>query len=86
MSIRETINDMCEETILFDGLDSCIIGLTDDEVVVYDYNLIIDHFCSQGMNYDEAVEWVDFNVKGVYAGEKTPLIIYPVREKDITFG
>jgi len=85
MNVRDHINEMVENTILFDGLDSCIIGLTDDEVVVYDYNLIIDHFISQGMTYEESLEWVDFNVKGVNAGEKTPLIIYPLKDNKIEF-
>lgn len=86
MSIRDMINEYVEETILFDGLDDCIIGLTENEVVVYDYNKIIDHFISQGMDYEEAVEWVEFNVKGVYAGEKTPLIIYPLAYREVRFG
>jgi len=33
-----------------------------------------------GMSYEEAIEYFDFNVTGAYVGEHTPMFIYHVLE------
>ena len=47
-----------------------------DNVVVYDYDKLIECFMKQGMTDEEAVEWIDYNVTGGYIGEKTPLVFH----------
>ena len=61
----------------FDGLDAAIIGVTmgDPTVLVYDYDKLVDVFIAQGMDAEEAEEWISFNVLGAYMGEGTPLIM-----------
>ena len=58
------------EAIRFDGLDYAIIGTDQDGLLVYDYNRMLEVFMSeQNMDYEEAVEWIDYNVMGVMAGK-----------------
>ena len=58
------------EAIRFDGLDYAIIGTDQDGLLVYDYNRMLEVFMSeQSMDYEEAVEWIDYNVMGVMAGK-----------------
>lgn len=39
--------------------DKAIIGFKD--VVLYDYDLLLDSFVEQGMTYEEASEWISYN-------------------------
>jgi hypothetical protein len=44
----------------------------------YDYDKMVQAFVDQEeMTYEEATEWVDFNIVGAYVGENTPLVFYP---------
>jgi len=46
-----------------DGLDDAIIGSTEEGKLVYDHDLLIEAFVSQGMkDAAEAREWIDYNV------------------------
>ena len=36
---------------------------------------MVDVFVKQGMSYEEAVEWVEFNVIGGWLGDNTPMFI-----------
>lgn len=62
-------------------LDEAIIGMTDDNNVVYSYDKLVDvHVNHHGMSAEEAVEWVDYNiVRGIgYMGggdERRPPVI-----------
>ena len=58
------------EAIRFEGLDYAIIGTDQDGLLVYDYNRMLVVFMSeQDMDYEEAVEWIDYNVMGVMGGK-----------------
>jgi len=47
-------------------------------VVAYDYDRVIAHLESQGMTYEEAVEYHEFNQLGAYVGERTPVFIHRI--------
>jgi len=63
----------------WDGLDTAIIGVSFrcgfDDVVTYDYDLCIEALVNSGMDYEEAVEYLEFNVIGAYIGNRTPLLM-----------
>ena len=69
--------------IIYDGCDAAIVGFMDGESedlgrrVVYDYVKLIEVFQAQGMEEDDAVEWVSFNILGAYLGRQTPAILFP---------
>jgi len=58
-----------------DGFDSAIIGV--DEVsmrLIYSERLCLEELIVRdGMSMEEAIEYFDFNVRGSYVGEKTPI-------------
>jgi len=54
--------------IRFDGLDSAIIGLDADGFLVYDFDMLVTALMQQGMTDEEAVEWVNFNIVPINAG------------------
>jgi hypothetical protein len=58
------------------GFDDAIIGF--DEVgrrLVYDMDKVIDILVIDGMTYDEAVKFYDFEILDAYFGEGTPIFV-----------
>jgi hypothetical protein len=61
--------DSCsDEAIRFDGLDDAVVGTDHDGCLVYEYEIMTQLFIEQGMTEEEAVEWINYNVIGVNAG------------------
>lgn len=52
-----------------------IEGMNVELVLVYDKNGIITELISDGMSYDEALEYYEYNILGAYWGDKTPLYL-----------
>ncbi len=65
-----------------DGFDGAVIGTTmlwgaEGEVLVYSVEACIDILRERdGMDYEEAVEFFEFNVTGAYMGKQTPIFVY----------
>lgn len=74
-SKREVVDTKYPGLVVFDGFDDAIVGVV-DKGVVYDtakcLRILMDR---DGMEEDEAVEWLEFNMAGLYAGEKTPVFM-----------
>jgi hypothetical protein len=59
-----------EDAIQFDGLDYAIVGVSHTGYYIYDYDRMIQCFVGEdGMTEEEAIEWIDFNVIGINAGQ-----------------
>jgi len=74
--LMETLEE--EECLLADGFDLALIGVSCgmEPRAVYDVNKMIAIMEQRdGMSYEDAVEYLEFNVLGAYVGEKTPLYI-----------
>lgn len=72
-----------EDVICFKDYDyrTAIIGVTTDNRLVYDFNMMIDYLMKEDdFTYDEAAEWIDYNaVRSLpYVGEDAPIIMYPI--------
>jgi hypothetical protein len=80
MNMRDFINEHAEGAILFDGCDSALIGygsrIDMEPVAIYSYRLLVQSFIEQGMDEDDASEYVEYNIVGLWAGERTPIIVY----------
>lgn len=74
--INKELREQIEEGItILDDLDECIIGVDNRTgVLIYDRELIIKSLLKD-MNYDEAEEYVEYNVDCLYAGDTTPIIL-----------
>lgn len=75
--IREVLADENSQALTADGLDSALVGIArrcgQPTLAVYDIDKCIEHFISEGMSHEEAVEYFEFNVVGAWMGEHTPL-------------
>ena len=61
--------------------DDALIGITEDNVAVYDYDKMVKWLVEkEGFTEEDAVEWVDYNtIRSLpYMGEKPPIIMYPI--------
>ena len=65
-----------------DGFDSAVIGTTmlwgaEGKVLVYSCEKCIDVFMTRdGMNYEDALEFFEFNTLGAYVGKQTPVFVW----------
>jgi len=68
-----------EGLIVFDGLDEAFVGIGyifNTAHVCYNKDKIIEILTLRdGMIYEEAIEFFDFNIAGAYLGEQTPIIL-----------
>ena len=63
--------------------DSAIIGITENNQVVYDYEKMIEHLMQEDdIDYEEAVDFISYNtIRSLpYAGEGAPIIMYSIGE------
>lgn len=93
MPTREQIdtwfNDAGESILLMDGFDDAFIGFTTPfnmpTLAVYSHAKMINVLMFRdGMSYEDADEYIEFNCIGAYVGEQTPIIMFEMT--DITHG
>lgn len=59
--------------------DDALIGVTEDNRAVYDFDKMVGYLCEKhGFDFDEAVEWIEYNtIRALaYAGDKAPIVMY----------
>jgi hypothetical protein len=77
---REDIAEINPEALVCDGFDDAIIGVAErinlGPVVAYSVDKIINIMMERdGMTYEEALEFYDYNIVGSWMGEYTPVFI-----------
>ncbi len=87
---RDAIVDATDddEMLFMDGFDNALVGYTDPRpcgvpaLPIYDYWAMVDILTtevddedSEAMEFDEAVDYLEFNVVSAWIGERTPIII-----------
>jgi hypothetical protein len=77
---REALAEIDEEILMADGFDEAPIGYAQrcgqPALAVYDRNKCIDVLVNRdGMSYEEAEEFFEFNAVGAWVGERTPLFL-----------
>lgn len=86
--VREKLVDMGhEDAVVFDDpeYDAAIIGVTEDGNVIYDYDRMVGCLMdADGMSWEEAVEFIDYNTLRAipYAPDPKPIVIYLLWEDD----
>jgi hypothetical protein len=75
--LEEILEYYPEETFLkADGLDSAVIGVqvSDPMRLIYSVTKIIEHLVTEDdMSVEDAMEHFEFNIRGSYVGEQTPI-------------
>jgi hypothetical protein len=62
----EIVEHLANDALKLDYLNEAIIGISTQGYLVYCYDKIVDLFVqNHGMERDEAIEWVDYNVVGL---------------------
>tara|TARA_R110000824_G_scaffold121104_1_gene277039 strand:+ start:316 stop:579 length:264 start_codon:yes stop_codon:yes gene_type:complete len=85
MTKRELIADLNPEAIVWDDFDDAIIGYDMREWrVIYDEAKMADILMERdGMTYEDAIDYLGFNVFCAYVGDYTPINIHIFNEDDI---
>jgi len=83
------IDDFCEGSVLLNGYENSIIGVVDSfegRRIIYSKNQIIETLCEDGMTWLEADEYFDYNIKGGFFGELSPVFleytVIPIKTHD----
>jgi hypothetical protein len=76
----EDINEEAEGAILLDGFNDAIIGIVEEfgngPRVLYSKNKILQTLEDRdGMSPFEAIEFYDYNILGLFAGEQNPIFL-----------
>lgn len=85
---RDALCDMGhDEAVVFDGpdFDEAIVGVTDESRVIYDYDKMVHCLRAfHNMTEEEAEDFIGYNTMRAipYAGERAPIIMYPLDIED----
>lgn len=87
LTVDRLLSEANPDAIVFTDLQEALIGIVTQQyrsLALYDYDKIIDIFMKRdGMTYEEAIEFCEFNTVGTWAGEYTPIIVH--REEILPF-
>ena len=88
-----------DKILLADGFEEAFMGVVESfgtaPKACYNYDACIDILMGRpdrlgiqnsAMTYDEAVEYMDFNVTGAYVGEHTPAFVHTTNAYDPNGG
>ena len=81
--IREHLSETHPDVLLMDGLDDAIIGtsqrINEPVLAVYSWEKIINILVERDdMDFEDAVEFVEFNILGSWVGENTAIVVMPL--------
>ena len=84
MTNREIVAEWNEDAVVFteDWYDDAIIAVTTEGNAIYDYDKLTEILMEHDkMSYEDAVEWIDYNmVRGAaYMGTDRPYIAYTMK-------
>ena len=75
----EELMEIYDGALMADGFEEALIGFGtrfNSPVTIYDLNRCLTILVERdGMSYEEAQEYMDFNVLGAYVGEETPIFL-----------
>lgn len=85
--IRDRLAEIDPELLLADGFDECVVGWCytpgPGYRAVYDTEKIIETLVKRdGLSFEEAWEYFEFNTEGAYVGEKTPVFWRKLEDLD----
>jgi len=74
------LQDANPEAIRWNGCDDAIVGVAErcgqPALLVYDRAKLVQCFVAQGATWEDAEEWVGYNIEGAWVGPHTPLILH----------
>lgn len=83
MDKRQMIMDINPDAHLWDDLDNCIMGITEEGCAVYDIHEIEKELMKQNeWDWETAAEFVEYNILQAYIGEFTPVHMWSFPKKE----
>jgi hypothetical protein len=81
--VQEHLEAMGETTLLMDGFGDALIGfsqrINEPFLAVYSWEKMMEVcMVRDGMDEEEAEEYISYNCTGAWVGEQTPIIVMPV--------
>jgi hypothetical protein len=75
MTREDLVDTYPEETFLLaDGFDDALLGVDESNMrVIYSVKKCIEILMEQGMDHEEARDYFNFNTRGAYMGDHTPI-------------
>lgn len=88
-SIRDRIAEIDPDVLCFEGFDDALVGFSqrcgEPVVAVYAHEKLIDILCTRdGLDADEAAEFVAVNVVGAWLGPRTPVVVEYLDDPRVT--
>ena len=65
-------------------LDHAIVGFKNGSVL-YEYSLLIHAFIKTGMDYEEAKDWISYNIIGLEGNMGYPKVVYDESYEDASY-
>lgn len=83
--LDQVVSYMGEEVMLMDGFEEAFIGFSrrcgQPILATYSWTKMTEILMQRdGMDPDEALEYIEYNCTGAWMGELTPAIVYEVEE------
>lgn len=82
---RDLLNELGhEDAVVFENpdYDSAIIGVDEDDRVIYDFGLMVEHLMEKdGMTYEDAVEFIEYNtIRALPYFPNHPIVMFPISD------
>lgn len=83
MNRRERIAEINPDAHLWEDLDECIIGITEEGCAVYDIHRMEKELMKKNdWDWETAAEYVEFNILQAYIGDFTPVHVWIMPEDE----
>lgn len=84
VNVKEYIEEHgYEDVTVFDSpsYDAAFVGMTSDGRAVYDFEKMVQCLVDDGMEAEEAVEFIEFNtLRALTYFQNAPVVLYPIDE------
>lgn len=89
MTLQEKIEeygyclDDLNNSLQIDGYDDACIGISEGYELIYDYSLLVKQTMKDGCSYEEAVEYVEYNIVcAKFSDYINPVIVHLFKEEE----
>jgi hypothetical protein len=82
-SREELAEQFGDDILLMDGYDDCVVGVVEQfgrpPIACYDRDKVIRKMVADGMTYEEAEEFFEYNQIGAWVGDRTPCFLTQIK-------
>ena len=81
MRLDEIREFLVEGALVIDGLEDSIAGHTDQGLVVYDHEKMLEHFIGDGMTREDAAEWMKSTILNLQGNGACFVMLYRLNDE-----